>query len=104
MLDISLEGIKDPVVRDAFYTVLEFLRGEPEVNFKWKFYEKTFPSGGTYTFPHGLGFKPKDFRVTNNAAGYVDLDECTNTNVVVVVAAASTMRFTLGNLDVNSQA
>lgn len=104
MLDISLEGIKDPVVRDAFYTVLEFLRSEPEVNFKWRFYEKTFADGGTYTFPHGLGFKPKDFRITNGASGYVDLDACTTQNVTIVVSEASTVRFELGNLDVNSQA
>lgn len=107
MLDIGLEGIKDPLVREAFYNVLEELRGQAQLNFLWKFYNVTFASGGDYNYKHGLGFKPKDYQITaitksSGESAYIDLDASDNTNVAITVSGPCTVRFLLGNLDVNS--
>lgn len=108
MLEIGLEGIKDPVVKDAFYVLLEFLRNEPTVNFKWKPFSLIFTTGVTdYAFRHGLGFKPKDALITdvsNDQEAFVNLDDSTSTMVSITASGACTVRLLLGNLDVNSQA
>lgn len=107
MLDLGLEGIKDANVREAFYNILEELRGQAQLNFLWKFFSVTFTSGGTYSYRHGLGFRPKDYQITgilnsSGEAAYIDLDASDNTNVSITVSGACTVRFLLGNLDVNS--
>lgn len=107
ILDLGLEGVTDRNTREAFYNILEELRSQVQLNFFWKFFSKTFSVGGTYTFKHNLGFKPKDSQITGiiNTSGqsaYIDLDTADKTDVDITVTGPCTVRFLLGNLDVNS--
>jgi hypothetical protein len=108
MLDIDLNGIQDPVVRDALYAILEQFRNEPTLNFGFKFFTIVFASGVTnYRFRHGLGFRPKDAIITdvsNDEDAYFDMDLSDGTHLDITASGACTIRFVVGNLDVNSQA
>lgn len=108
MLDIRLENIKDQGTRDVIDNIQSAIRSQSILNFFWGFFSLTFTIGGSYTYPHGLGFRPKDFLITgildsSGAAAYIDLDSCTSTDYVIVVSGACTVRFLLGNLDTTSQ-
>lgn len=107
MLDITLERIQDPFVRDALYNILEEVRSQPILKYNFKSFEVTFSEGvSDFPFKHNLGFKPKDRVITNitsGGGGYIDLDSATSVYVNITVSEACTMRFLLGNYDSNSQ-
>ena len=107
MLNLPFQNVKDTDTRQSFVLLTEYINGQPILNYMWKFFTFTFTVGGTYTFPHNLGFTPKDALYTGgspNMAFYIDFDACDSTNMSLVVGGAGTVRFLLGNLDTTSSA
>lgn len=108
MLDVRLEFIEDKEAQEAISNIVDEFRGQPLLNFLWKFYSVTLTSSVTdYKFRHGLGFKPKDFLITGitgAGTGYFDLDQSDSTFLYITTTDACTIRFLLGNLDENSLA
>lgn len=108
MLDFDINGIEDRATREALYSILEFMRAEPMVSFGFKFFTLTFASAVTnYRFTHRLGYKPKDSVITDvsdNQSAFFNMDLSDSTHLDITTSGACTIRFVIGNLDVNSQA
>lgn len=108
MIDIGLDGIKDPSVKDALYNIQQEFRDQKILNFFWTFFKVSFVASVTdYKFKHNLGYTPKDFLITSirgNGTAYIDLDESDSQFLNITTTDSCTIRFLLGNLDENSTA
>lgn len=104
-LDILLKNIEDRFVRDGFFRLLSFLRGQKILDANWTFYEVEFQAGTRIPVRHGLSFTPKDVVVLsivgnyNAFFNYADFDA---TNVYVTAAGPCRIRFLLGRFEEQS--
>lgn len=66
MLELEFDRIADPIVRENFSKLLEYVRTENLLLGGFKFFELTFTQAETNKkIPHGLGYRPKDIIQTS---------------------------------------
>lgn len=62
---VLLREVQDPIARENFKGLVEFLMKIPILRGAFEFREFTFSSAGTFAPKHGLTFIPKDLIVTS---------------------------------------
>lgn len=100
MIDLNLDLIDDPVVRENFLKVQQFIKEWPFTKGTWRFYDVSFVGAVTnFKYPHNLGFIPKDVVQTfKSGAGTVtyNYDSFDATNIDITTTGAAQIRFFLG--------
>lgn len=100
-LNIDLNSIKDPNVRDAFYNIVEYQRGQDILNSNLQFFSITFSDAiDNFRYPHKLGFLPKDVFVTAvKEPAFVTFNYSLFTSIYLDITASApcTVRFFAGS-------
>lgn len=103
--EFILKEETDPITRENFKRLSNFLQNFPLFRGEWKFFEKTFTAAVTnFPIAHGLGFTPTDVILTGiYGAGTIgfdmitfNFDSFTETNINVSVSDACRVRFFVG--------
>lgn len=99
-IELILKDIEDPYVRENFTRLLDYFRKDALRIAGFKFFEITFPEGGTgIQYAHRLGYLPKDILVTatSDLENVVfKFDDFTKEFFVMDVSGACTVRFFAG--------
>lgn len=100
MIELNLELIEDPIVRENFLKVQQFIKEWPFTKGSWRFVDVTFIGAVTnFKYPHALGFKPLDVVQTfKSGAGAVtyNYDSFDSTNLDITTTGAVQVRFFVG--------
>lgn len=90
----------EPLTRENFTRLTEFLQSFPLFRGEWKFFELTFTAAVTgLTIGHGLGFKPTDLIQTSlTGAGAITFNfaSFTTENISVTTTGACVVRCFIG--------
>lgn len=104
MLNLDLETIKDPAVREQLEKLNDFIRGNPFLSGEWEFREQQINTAGALIpIKHNLSFAPTDIFIS-----YIDGDynfyfrnELSDRNYVYGTANGPCfIRFIVGRLSV----
>lgn len=103
MIELLLDQIGDPIVRENFQKLFEPFRSNPFLANEWKQFELTLGVAKTgYRFKHFLKFVPKDVIITNvspeSETVTVKYDQIDATNIVFDTTGPVTFRFVVGNM------
>lgn len=61
MLELKLDSITDPDVKEALQRIKEEFKSQALLQIEWRFIELTFMHDlSNFLYPHRLGFQPKD--------------------------------------------
>jgi hypothetical protein len=99
-LDLNVKEIEDPVIRDNFFRVREFLRDELFGKFIGRHMSLTVSAAVTNErVPHRLGFKPEDVILTYCSANSVTFNYSLFDNLYMdfTTTGACTFRFYIGS-------
>lgn len=98
-LNIQLERIQDPVVRESFQKLISILNANPFTTGDWKVYEGEFSAAGQFPIKHNLSFIPDDcllIHIEGNYNFYFRYDLFDRENIYVTAAGPCRVRFIAG--------
>ncbi len=100
MLTLILKDIKDPIVRENFFRISNFISQNVLIGTDFKFYEVDIPQKNyAYPIPHGLKFTPTDIIPLASEGDfnyYFRTDESDSTNIYVAADGPVRLRFLAG--------
>lgn len=100
MIRLFYENIVEPLIRDAFIKLSDYLNNIDLLKADFLFYEYTFEAAVTnLAIPHGLGKVPKDLiqtAVTDNMVVTWNFDDFTASKLNVTTDKAGTVRYFIG--------
>jgi hypothetical protein len=100
MIRLLYEGLVDPLIKDLFKKLADYLNAQHLLKADFIFKEITFTAARTnMKVPHGLNKVPRDLiqlSVTNGIAVTWNYDLFSNTELDVTVSAAGSVRFFIG--------
>lgn len=100
MINIQLERIEDPVVRESFQKLLDEFRSNPFLNNTWRVYEWEFSAADSQAeVPHNLPFIPENavlLFIEGDMNFYFRYDLFDRTNIVCSVGGPCRVRFVAG--------
>lgn len=101
MLDLLINQVVDPVARENFVKISEYVGSENLLLGQFKFYEIIFTQAETNKkIPHGLGFLPKDIiQTSRTGVGEINwnFDEFDSTYLDVSTSDACVVRAFIGS-------
>jgi hypothetical protein len=100
IIDLLDHNIEDPVVRENFEKLRNFLNDRQLISSTVKILEVQVKNPSSdYAIIHGLGFKPKDVIITGVSKGTatVNHSSTTNTQLSINVSDESTVRLLVGS-------
>lgn len=101
MINLRLEEITDPLIRDNFLRLDRALKEFTFLKGNWRFVEIEFAGAVTnYKFPHGLNFMPRDvLQTSKTGAGSLtwNYDSFDRTNLDITTTGACTVRAFVGS-------
>ena len=97
-LDLQINKVTDPVVRDGIQKLQEYLSRDIFGKFEGKFRWYSFSGAGSHSVLHTLGFKPSDIILTGSTAGAVTFDYAASTDktITFTIATPGTVRLLVG--------
>lgn len=97
------EQLQDPVARECFQWIVDFVRDVPLLQGNFRHLELEFNKAETnLKVPHNLGFKPEDIIQTSvTGAGSVtfNYNKFDNTNLDITTSGACVVRFFAGRYE-----
>ena len=100
LLSLSIEQIENPIVRENFLRISEFVKAEGLLLAQFKHYEIIFTQAEVNKkIPHRLGFTPKDViqtYVTSNGDVVWNYEQFDSTYLDVSVSDSCTVRAFIG--------
>jgi hypothetical protein len=100
MIRLFYESIVDPLVKETFKRVSDFINAQDVLKANFKFREYEFMGAvANLTIPHGFGVMPRDAfvtSVTNDETVTFHYSEFDNTNISVTATGACTARYFVG--------
>jgi len=93
------ERLQDPVARECFQWIIDYVQQVPLLQGTFSHFELTFlKAEASLLVPHNLGFLPEDIIVTANTGGTVTFNHqnFTSTNLSITTSGACMVRFFAG--------
>jgi hypothetical protein len=96
--DLLIKETEDQFVQENFKRIREYFRGSATDRAGFEFLELTVPSGAS-SYPHKLGYVPKDIIVMHNSANVsvvFNYHLFTSTDIYLATGGATTLRILIG--------
>ena len=100
-LNISLNNITDPQIRDTFASIKSTVETDTILKGTWKLYDISLASASTVRYQHRLGFIPTDVIVTSVRGASVTFDyDSFDKEIIVFTSTGKTrIRFFAGKAE-----